>query len=1804
MIQQIRIALLFLLGFLPMTVNAQIYPVQTVITTQGPFYNYLSYYADQNNHLQLIVTLTDFNSAPISAHLRIRIEGPGYEAYTNPNQLVGTPFILEPGVPVFLNNIDLQPYFLSNNLVKSPANLNTQNLPGGDFTICIDVVRDGPSQEVLSTNNCRSIPINTFQVPEAFPGTCEQELDTSSLFHVFRWTAPLGYAPQPGFDLNYTFSLYEWVDPTNYSIFQTGQGLIYQEITSFEQIQISDFDVVMQPGMHYVWRVQAQVTDNANPIFIFENNGLSEPCSFTYGQAPSIESALSEGLYIDLDAEAMTQLKGRAYWTVVDNTPNQGLSTFDRFYVEYRKKPNNENPNPLWHHDTITSFNHFIYQLSAETTYEVRVSGINGSFTSEPSNTAEFTTPAAVDYACGDQQLPYRPNQFDPNDHVTAGNQVQIGQFLMTVTEAIPLGSAGHYSGQGTIPIDFLAGAKAKVRFDDILIDEEYFVREGRVDVKTEGVDAWLNDQYQQFIDPIYVNGTIDSAWVDTTSGSAWIVVDGVSQEFVFDPPDYPIIINDASGYQWTIWPNGTITVSSYLDLSNDYLDVNAANAGHFQQNDNENFGFDGKENMEWHENYEVILLSDSSHYFVPNKSIGKNEVDLVDILVPSGVTPTFKLDDQTALSAAPVSGGNGTLFTVTIPTISQTGEHAIYAYDGTNRIAKVNVHVYKEKEREVVIVPLTNAPIDQGQLTAALEGTLGEANLAFTLTIAPQWNDVLFTPTKTIELPQDFSTMTKYSNDMRDLRDAYFNANPNASKNAYYLFVVPSFDDPSADGYMVRGKALGFVKSGSPYLTYAHELGHGMGALEHSWKNNGSPEGTTDNLMDYSNAQAQNLTKKQWKELRDFDLAPSFWDDTQDGNSYSVNLTYLEPLSNQNSFSFFDLHGHVFSIPKTATRVDFSTMDRLVTQFTQEETDYVAPIGSVLSFELNGDSYAFLGGQYYKRNSLGHVIDTQSNQYIDSLTSIDNPDKVITSFFTASYSTLKVAYFLTDTLTVNLGSEDWIVFDQGTIPWSSSLSSYVNHYKSSGTDKIELIQSLENFGVNTNPLLIMYPNLDTIVAITPASIFEASPASISVDFTIKYLLLCNKKAQYFQQYSACLDDEMRQIISPIDLNYIIEGCTTCVQLNNTNTSATLEDLESHFQQAIESVLTDVANIDYSSFNNIANTGTLDEIKNWLKSHSSCVIFGMPPSTRAKAFNRLMTNDSYWNWANLLLKEINEENTSDLTTFVNLVMDAQYGDWIGTAIPQLSEFWEPDGSDFDQLKTIFVRFTELIGSQTSNPRLQSTEYTKTFYNELNPLTSTPASFTYTALTQPVYFAKTKIDHYVNDYTIQNASHPIRVQFQGSTPIYNIYYQGGKVHVVQHYTLKDATLSIAMQGYSDPAEEFYIHYELSPYENVSVHFLENFATELGFDEGENIVVPAFYLLLLKESVDHANWHSNFRVITDAIEIVGGIAAFAAAPLTGGGTLALLGAYVAATDIAVEQNRFGASTDELAAFEDWDRLYASATLLTGAASTYTLFSSLSKPGSFARMTVSYKSLMRRLGQLPVNAKQSLLYLRNAFGGANAVITPQYTKSFINSLGGFSDDIASLASQQGLSVADFKVLQQKRYDLMTNVEKIKFDNIRNSIATPDNITLLQKVIPKSDIQKYISGQYTQVGGFVSTAKDSKHLVTFEDMYYGLRLDYTQSNGVQPYSLSDGSCGVIRYKTDTPNAQVPYLNGVTDDPLPFTGNGMTGGNNGRLGAPEWTTPYNTPVDGSELWEVYSNGTEVLRAVFDVSQNKFIIVL
>ena len=217
-------------------------------------------------------------------------------------------------------------------------------------------------------------------------------------------------------------------------------------------------------------------------------------------------------------------------------------------------------------------------------------------------------------------------------------------------------------------------------------------------------------------------------------------------------------------------------------------------------------------------------------------------------------------------------------------------------------------------------------------------------------------------------------------------------------------------------------------------------------------------------------------------------------------------------------------------------------------------------------------------------------------------------------------------------------------------------------------------------------------------------------------------------------------------------------------------------------------------------------------------------------------------------------------------------------------------------------------------------------------------------------------------------------------------------------------------------------------------------------------------------------------------------------------------------------------------------------------------------------------------------------------------DAASVGRYSLANISKERGFIDLLPDLLKKEGLTMDDFHYMMQKNVNALTEAEKAQLARIRNAMPKPDANTVMQKVIPKTDIENYInptSNNYKQIGGYVSTAADTKHLKTFEDLYYGERLDYTNSK----FFTSANSCGVIRFKNTRSSEVViptgPQYNGYD---YPFTAHGFTSGSNGRLGVPEWHFQSRIDIqEGTEIWEIFNDGTEELRAIY--RSGKFVII-
>ncbi len=252
-------------------------------------------------------------------------------------------------------------------------------------------------------------------------------------------------------------------------------------------------------------------------------------------------------------------------------------------------------------------------------------------------------------------------------------------------------------------------------------------------------------------------------------------------------------------------------------------------------------------------------------------------------------------------------------------------------------------------------------------------------------------------------------------------------------------------------------------------------------------------------------------------------------------------------------------------------------------------------------------------------------------------------------------------------------------------------------------------------------------------------------------------------------------------------------------------------------------------------------------------------------------------------------------------------------------------------------------------------------------------------------------------------------------------------------------------------------------------------------------------------------------------------------------------------------------------------------------------------------------------RRLEQGGSQVVKNVAQEEQAIKEMAEVITHTTARAAIQRMSSFMDDIGMLVAREGLDLPEFTKLRLTPPEMLSTEDLLKLKRIRDSIPMPTEDTLLSKVITKSARDNFINnGQYSDtIGGYFARAQDTKNLFTYDEYYNVLRLDYSPP-GFDP--IHEEFMSVIRFKTDNSLAiKIPY-GGVSNADLrvvedvagipkseliqqkwPFSGNGFTV-NEGSQTVPEFVTKsgrYMTINEGAVIYDIYKDGTEVLRAIF-----------
>lgn len=181
-----------------------------------------------------------------------------------------------------------------------------------------------------------------------------------------------------------------------------------------------------------------------------------------------------------------------------------------------------------------------------------------------------------------------------------------------------------------------------------------------------------------------------------------------------------------------------------------------------------------------------------------------------------------------------------------------------------------------------------------------------------------------------------------------------------------------------------------------------------------------------------------------------------------------------------------------------------------------------------------------------------------------------------------------------------------------------------------------------------------------------------------------------------------------------------------------------------------------------------------------------------------------------------------------------------------------------------------------------------------------------------------------------------------------------------------------------------------------------------------------------------------------------------------------------------------------------------------------------------------------------------------------------------------------------EQGWTVAEANEIRRTPLADLSEEQLGALHDLRESVPPVTPGTPMSKVIPIGDIEKYVSGDYSQLGGFMTRADDyDGGSRTLAEVIDELRLDYAGS----PFTRPDAEAfAVIDFDaTEGASFDVPYgtrIGGDHDWPAPFTGNGFTAATSDVM-VPEFVASGRfTPPEGAVI-SIVENGEKTPVAVY-----------
>lgn len=638
-------------------------------------------------------------------------------------------------------------------------------------------------------------------------------------------------------------------------------------------------------GKHYVVAVRA--VDLGNEV-VFHNKGLSEPHSFIYGEPCLTPINLKHSNVFIETADVQWFSLGRA----------------QKFRIELKTSAEENN---AWRAIDVANSPTTLTNLMANTSYNYRVSTVCGSFVSTPSAEKNFKTQKVpeLNKECSSQVGSFTPDESPLLSDLSSGLVFLASGFPVEVYSYTQVGPST-FNGEGMILLPlFDIGLKAKL--NGIKVNHSLQLVDGTVasiyndDLTIVGGDSNNPTEpggvdFSNPNDTIHVTSPIDAVYMNPDS--TWNVVTDDGEVIIITPNDGGTLVVGPDGNGVVIIDDQVYTVSDALDpQTNGNGDGGGTGGGDgpaitptaictqtvtFSPGGSlHRYGFDPYREVMPPGTYQTITAHGETLH-LPWKSVASTGSDRLYANPATDTLLTFAYQSGMPVQAS--AGNDGYNVWTTSPPGGEDNLLALCNTDteGNASVAGgVRVKAYDLVRHRVTIVPVgSSQPLfTQQQLQTALNDIYGPAVVEWDVTI----DEPLDVPTvPNLENGLEVSN-TEYSEHMRAIWRSYVYQRSTVPGTAY-LFIIPKFaDNPTMAGYMPLKRNYGFLTPQSTTRDAAHELGHvreampvqahGAAAafsrtipsvltdgsifnLRHTFSQHNVvylPEGTTQNLMDYS---------------------------------------------------------------------------------------------------------------------------------------------------------------------------------------------------------------------------------------------------------------------------------------------------------------------------------------------------------------------------------------------------------------------------------------------------------------------------------------------------------------------------------------------------------------------------------------------------------------------------------------------------------------------------------------------------------------------------------------------------------------------------------------------------------------------------------------------------------------------------------------------------------------------------------------------------------------------------------------